>query len=1773
MKTVILFEEKKEMDDQRSIRIRELEDVRLQLLRDLRDRAQVLGKRSVVHYGLSRSQIQQLNEFAVRLRRSGPDNVVVPGSSSGGNYAGLKKQLRDATSQITALRKEVRSAQQDRALLGSGRWGNPGYLRNSFDGIGSGSNSSGMSSVHNGNMLPPTGRQRRGPRNVADIEVDDELSALRLTCARLKTELGLPSNFQYDDLDTYSMSEVESARAGKEELERQNEALEAERTALIASNQTLQSQQAAALLKVDQVLSNRIMDVAQQSTNVGNSNNNTTMELTQLQSQCYQLHIELNRSQSTLKQLQTRENRANKILASQQRRSNEMIDCSTELLSLRRALEASQADLERTQLKNKNGSEEEELISALGDLFDELADDIDKPGRILPESLLRAVQTDANGDRNAELDDTLNKHWSLRMLRSLLISSSTSTNGTEGEEEVSVAAQTLVDIASKTTDQRLGMGDVAEFCLGPLLALYFSSHGNLAAMAQTVKAKLPSSTADTSTLEEEGSKEQEEPAVVVAVPSLLLANISRRSTKQAWSSSSASSSTAKQAMASNEEIKRLKRKVMQLEELRRGATAPHRMVQVFEKKYAEERNRNGVLRSRCEQLQVRLTKAQETATGLGYRVKEMEAAKENEQMKKEEEEKSDGTSSGQQQQQQAPKETDVSHEYMQQCQHEIDCLRESNRRLLRLAKLDETYTFPNLLIENSVKTKMDEMKEANESIARSSRDQLWDARRKIAVLERKLAKETRRSQKYATMATDKGGSDRDIRLTLSLQKRTEQQAATIRKLAVRLQNAESSERKYKLNASKGKRGSGATDARVESEDRHDVSKVNKDSKDTKKKSVQEVTEVGRMITAPGKPRNKEMEDMVAELQRENRKLKKRNLRLADALTLMKLRKDADDVKQSSALSKSSSGTIGNSKKKKKRGRRKKDSAKNSLLKETNNSRNVVGGLVKQKEENDGIQDRNTSAMMTTLRKHVKRLEIENGRLETTNKILSARAAVSTQMVAGAHANAQRSYESMLLRERDGNNAKSKANRIISDHNKSNKSSGRESPNPLRPKSMNSGAPVLRMVPERPNSAGPRSSGGTGKSAKTGTKRSGKRSSKRSTSISEQQNLQMKSELNILRSTRTELEKELALTRTMCHELEATSRQRDDKLQQLERALVQDQSNSSNDLTAQLIGYTADSTGTLLIQAHRQIERLHRVLHEKQLELHAFTAMSDGGTTDISARLETEHAIDEYFTEIQRLTKELKKSKNRRDTDREKLQRRLATQIKACEDTREAANRALESVLEVYPEALSLITESSLKGNTPTNSPSPSSGMPTSGKSSPMSLILEQGGRVRRVDSDKAGATGGMSMSTTKRGGDRQSAPTHHNILEWTPAQVGAWLANEVNLPHLVPKFVSEAVDGQLLLTLTDADLAGELGMMDKSRKHLVVDDIHAVERKRVMGAITDLRAKNKAYRQKQKNAKAASSEHSSPTKQTTSSVLASSLHSVTSPGQLERRLSQIPTDSERIEVLSQELLSMQANHSTLRQQHAALSKNWDREKEQSKVMRTKHEEERKLFEQNIMEEQRVEENSHANKAKPIVDIPQIPPFSRSNANAESSMDPAAAAAQEAAAKEAAAKEAAAKEKKARLKAMFAVNEIPSFHTVRPPKGLVKKHEPRQANNKSAVKSILKTPTFSSSPTKHALKQKDAHKKLTFLPPEQNSLAIIPRVDEEQNEELWWTMEDLDRSSAEADQEAMVEELEKLEELRLKQGGQLTPQQQQTENDLRMQLAQAQQEQHMQQVRV
>ena len=364
-------------------RVQALENVRLSLLRELRERAQVLGKRSVLYYGLSSSQCQQLNEYAERLRHQ-----KMPTS----NFAGLKKQLRDATSTVATLRKELKHSQQENAdtqrLLSSGRWGNPGYLRNSYDGA--------LNSTATGVL--PSGRSMRSMRSVRrgvdDLDTDDEVSALRLTCERLKTELGLPLTFRYDDVGTYSSSHLASARAGMEELERQNEALEAERTSLMVSNQRLQHQHTTLQTTMDQLL-DQYNNIQHDGTALAPTTPDGHQSTHDYQTQCYALRGELHRARATVDTLQVRDTRANQRRASQQRTANELIHCTTELLALRRALEASHAELDRAQQSNPHGggrSDAEVLAEHVNELFEGIADDLDRPDRIQVARLIEAVQ-------------------------------------------------------------------------------------------------------------------------------------------------------------------------------------------------------------------------------------------------------------------------------------------------------------------------------------------------------------------------------------------------------------------------------------------------------------------------------------------------------------------------------------------------------------------------------------------------------------------------------------------------------------------------------------------------------------------------------------------------------------------------------------------------------------------------------------------------------------------------------------------------------------------------------------------------------------------------------------------------------------------------------------------------------------------------------------------------------------------------------------------------------------------------------------------------------------------------------------------------------------------------------------------------------------------------------------------------------------------------------------------------------------------------------------
>ena len=145
-------------------------------------------------------------------------------------------------------------------------------------------------------------------------------------------------------------------------------------------------------------------------------------------------------------------------------------------------------------------------------------------------------------------------------------------------------------------------------------------------------------------------------------------------------------------------------------------------------------------RQQCENMQETLATTQEKAKAMGHRLHSMEA----DQRRKNGEEEKDGEkkATAKEEKMEAKEAKEEKEEKaegglkLDACKHEIDLLRETKRRLLQRLQLDVTFTFPDLLIENAVKTTMDEMKDANDTIARAARDQLWDARRKIGVSER-----------------------------------------------------------------------------------------------------------------------------------------------------------------------------------------------------------------------------------------------------------------------------------------------------------------------------------------------------------------------------------------------------------------------------------------------------------------------------------------------------------------------------------------------------------------------------------------------------------------------------------------------------------------------------------------------------------------------------------------------------------------------------------------------------------------------------------------------------------------------------------------------------------------------------------------------------------------------------------------------------------------------------------------------------------------------------
>jgi hypothetical protein len=222
-----------------------------------------------------------------------------------------------------------------------------------------------------------------------------------------------------------------------------------------------------------------------------------------------------------------------------------------------------------------------------------------------------------------------------------------------------------------------------------------------------------------------------------------------------------------------------------------------------------------------------------------------------------------------------------------------------------------------------------------------------------------------------------------------------------------------------------------------------------------------------------------------------------------------------------------------------------------------------------------------------------------------------------------------------------------------------------------------------------------------------------------------------------------------------------------------------------------------------LQAQQRMERLYFILREKQMEIHKLKTNSSKSAPMAQA---TERALEEYFNEVVRLRDIIATLKGSFVKSTSKLRKRAKREIRKSKKYKKDMEGTLSRVLEVYPEAIAIVTAGS-NSNTWLS------------------------GQTRII---KPAVTG---IEGKEGGGKKEKALSEEgDILEWTTTDVIAWLATTVGLTKYVENFSDESIDGHLLLTLTNDDLKDDLDIEDKD------------DRDKMMREILKLRENSRSYK-------------------------------------------------------------------------------------------------------------------------------------------------------------------------------------------------------------------------------------------------------------------------------------------------------------------------------------
>ena len=471
---------------------------------------------------------------------------------------------------------------------------------------------------------------------------------------------------------------------------------------------------------------------------------------------------------------------------------------------------------------------------------------------------------------------------------------------------------------------------------------------------------------------------------------------------------------------------------------------------------------------------------------------------------------------------------------------------------------------------------------------------------------------------------------------------------------------------------------------------------------------------------------------------------------------------------------------------------------------------------------------------------------------------------------------------------------------------------------------------------------------------------------------------------------------------------------------------------------------------------------------------------------------TERALEEYFNEVVRLREIIAKMKGSFQKTCDRLRKRAKRGSRKSRKDKKEMDSILSRILEVYPEAVAIVTAGS------------NSNTWLSGQTRDIKPVLSK---------STANAEGGKDKLSLK-------LPVDGDILEWTTTDVIAWLATTVELTQYVESFSDESIDGHLLLTLTNDDLRDDLDIDNKD------------DREKIMREILKLRQQSRSYKSfygagnkgdvnKIPTAKTQFTDSVEPKKSRKSRNHSRDIWSpidetAISPRDedFDRKIAKTTDIEERVHLLKHEISRLRASKRDFLSREQQLKMQFEREKDM--ILREQEEMLNAMqYEQQMMAQEFMRQQQGYGGMPGGVMMTQ----------------------QE--------EDEAWKKEQRRLEIEALKGSL--AHVDEKGKALPEALRPKaqklpsQMNDGVAPPMEHHSPDLKKKPKRSAMKKGSSSKKdkprVKYAGQKEFNVAVIPRIDDDQIDELFWSQEDQARATEEVDREETMKEFMELKRLR------------------------------------